>query len=71
MDWKRLIMLWHNYNTLLINIIGCMDGDTHSNVWVIGEDTIRLDELIADYYRHLRVHVQHFENRLHEIGGQN
>ncbi len=71
MDWKRLIMLWHNYNYLLISIIGSMDSKSFSNVWVKGEETIQLDELITDYYRHLRVHVQHFEDRLKEIGGEN
>jgi hypothetical protein len=69
MDWKRLIMLWHSYNCILISIIENMDSSTYTNVWVKGEETIRLDELIIDYYRHMRLHVQHFESRLKEIGG--
>ena len=69
MNWNRLILLWYNYNCILINIIECMDSNSFSNVWAKDEDAIRLDELVADYYRHLRVHVQHFENRLREIGG--
>jgi hypothetical protein len=68
MNWNRLILLWHNYNCVLLNIIENMDGGAYSNVWVKGEDTIQLDELVVDYYRHMRAHRQHFEERLKEVG---
>lgn len=68
MSWSRLILLWHNYNCILLDIIANMDSSSFANVWVKGEDVIKLDELVVDYYRHLRVHLQHFENRLKEIG---
>lgn len=70
MNWNRLILLWHNYNCVLIDIIDNMDENAYQNVWTKnGEEAIPLVELVIDYYRHLRVHVQHFENRLKEVGG--
>lgn len=70
MSWGTLVSLWHSYNCVLISIIEHIDSNTYSNVWVKGETVIKLDELIVDYYRHLRVHVQQFEDRLKEIGEQ-
>lgn len=69
MNWSRIVLLWHNYNCMLINIIECVADSSLANVWVKSEDVIPLENLIIDYYRHMKVHMEQFENRLKEIGG--
>lgn len=70
MDWNVLVALWYHYNLLLINIIENMNIETYGNVWVKDEDTIKLDELIEDYYKHLAYHIGHFTNRVKELAGR-
>ena len=67
MDWSVLISLWYNYNALLLNIIENIDVAVYNNVWVKGEDALPLELLINDYFKHLGLHVEHFENRQKEL----
>lgn len=70
MNWSRIVLLWHNYNCMLINIIGCIESGSLSNVWVKGEDeVITLEALIVAYYRHMEVHIKQFDDRLKETEG--
>ena len=70
MNWSRIVLLWHNYNCMLINIIGCIGDDSLSNVWVKGEDdVITLEALIFDYYRHMEFHIKQFRDKLRETEG--
>ena len=32
MNWGRIVLLWHNYNCILINVIGCIENSSLSNV---------------------------------------
>lgn len=67
MNWDVLVTLWYNYNCLLLHIIENTDEIMLGNVWVKGEDTIPLEQLINDYYKHLELHMKHFNNRREEL----
>jgi hypothetical protein len=67
MDWSVLISLWYNYNALLLYIVENTDVAVYGNVWVKGEIAIPLEQLINDYYKHLGLHIEHFDNRLKEV----
>jgi hypothetical protein len=67
MNWSVLISLWYNYNVLLLNIVENTDTAVYGNVWVKGEIAIPLEQLINDYYKHVILHIEHFENRRIEI----
>lgn len=69
MNWSSIVLLWHNYNCMLINIIECVDNNYFSNVWVKGEETISFERLIIDYYSHIKLHIEQLENRLREVEG--
>ncbi|OPX41925.1 DinB superfamily protein [Ruminiclostridium hungatei] len=67
MDWELLVSLWYSYNCMLINIIDSIEGDQLDNVWLKGEEEIPLREIIHQYYRHLELHMEHFNSRLGEL----
>lgn len=67
MEWELLIKLWHNYNLALLNIIENIDKKVLSNEWVGTDIKISLEDLIIDYYRHLKVHIEHFTERQSEL----
>jgi len=69
MDWDRLITLWYSYNGLLLHIIENIEEAKYKNVWVNGQAYITLEELIYDYYRHLNLHIEHFNKRMGELEG--
>ncbi len=67
MNWGMLISLWYNYNLLLLNIINEIDSSKLENVWIKDEAAIPLSELITHYFRHLELHIEHFNTRLVEV----
>lgn len=69
MTWDVLVALWYNYNCLLLHVIENADETTLGNVWVKGEDAIPLKQLINDYYKHMELHIEHFNNRREELPG--
>lgn len=69
MIWDVLVALWYNYNCLLLHVIENVDETTLGNVWVKGEDAIPLKQLINDYYKHMELHIEHFNNRREELPG--
>ncbi len=66
MNWELLVSLWYNYNCMLINVIKGIDSDKLQNVWIKNEEAISLEEIIHHYYRHLELHMEHFNDRLRE-----
>ncbi|MDP4092018.1 MAG: DinB family protein [Bacillota bacterium] len=70
LDWNTLIDLWRNYNYLILNVINNMNQTSLENVWVVGEETITLEELVIDYYKHLGIHIEHFRKRVADIEGK-
>jgi len=67
MDWKEITALWYSYNCILLSVIGNMDEKAADNVWKTGEKELSLGFLVKDYYRHLKWHMDQFENRLNEV----
>ena len=69
MNWSKIVLLWYNYNCMLIDIIECVDTNSFSNVWVKCETAISFERLVIDYYGHIKLHIEQFENRLREAEG--
>jgi hypothetical protein len=67
MNCNVLVKLWYNYNCLLLHVIENADETTLENVWIKSEDAIPLEQLINDYYKHLELHIEHFNNRQEEL----
>jgi len=67
MDWKDITTLWYSYNCMLLNVIDNIDEKAAYNVWKTGETELSLDFLVNDYFRHMKWHIEQFENRLNEI----
>ncbi len=67
MNWDVLVTLWYNYNCVLLHIIENTDDIMLGNVWVESKDTISLEQLINDYYKHLELHMEHFNKRREEL----
>lgn len=62
-DWDDLLALWRHFNLHLARIIRTVDLQCIDHIWVIDEDTtITLGELMTDYLRHLKDHLQHIKN---------
>jgi len=67
LPWTTLIALWESYNALLLHLAASARPECLGNVWETPEGPRTLEFLIADYYRHLRDHTEHFRNRLAEL----
>ncbi len=67
MAWELVVSHWYSYNCILINIIEGIEDAQLDNVWVNGEEEIPLREIIHQYYRHLELHMEHFNGRLGEL----
>lgn len=67
MAWELVVSHWYSYNCILINIIEGIEDDRLDNIWVNGEEEIPLREIIHQYYRHLELHMEHFNSRLGEL----
>ena len=63
--WEDLIALWQHFNFHLARIIRTVDERCIDHIWVVNEDTsITLGELMIDYLRHLKTHLQQIRERL-------
>ena len=61
-DWNNLIQLWKYANIHYAHIIGNVDNSKLSNVWHYNEKkTISLEEMITDYLRHLKLHLDEID----------
>jgi hypothetical protein len=67
LPWETLLALWESYNALLLHLAAEVRSECLSNVWQTPEGPRTLEFLIADYYRHLRDHAEHFRRRLAEL----
>ncbi len=67
LDWNVLVTLWYQYNVLLLHIIENIDETELKNVWVRNQETLSLEFLVNDYYRHLEYHIEHFSKRRDEL----
>ncbi len=65
--WPLLIQLWTCSNLHLLHVIGCVDEAAISNIWIsaLGQE-ITLFEMIVDYPRHLKLHLDEIDALLAE-----
>jgi hypothetical protein len=70
LPWPTLTALWESYNELLLHLAAEAEARVEclSHVWETPEGPRTLEFLIADYYRHLGDHTEHFRRRLAELG---
>jgi hypothetical protein len=66
-DWPTLLYLWINYNRLLLHIIKTLSPGSLKNKWIVEKDTHTLQWLIRDYYRHMRWHIQQYQDRISQL----
>jgi len=63
--WDDLLDLWRYYNLHLAHVIGRVDQKCIDHIWVVNADTsITLGELMTDYLRHLKDHLQQIEQNI-------
>jgi hypothetical protein len=67
LPFSDIALLWRQYNVLLGNIIKKVDESNLENYWELNGDKITLKDLMIDYVRHLKDHLQHFEQVLQEV----
>ncbi|HEX7365127.1 MAG TPA: DinB family protein, partial [Dehalococcoidia bacterium] len=68
MNFADLMLLWKQYNILIGQIIKEVDAGKLENQWINSEgDKNTLLDLMIDYVRHLKDHLQHFEQTLQRI----
>ncbi len=65
--FSLLKILWGSYNLLVLHLAATMPEQTRSNVWNRETGPLTHGFLVADYYRHLQDHVEHYARRLAEI----
>lgn len=66
-DWRTLRELWYAYNLLLLHLVENLDPAALGNLWHVDAQSLSLEELVRDYYRHLAEHLDHFRRRLGEL----
>ncbi len=66
-EWPLIVRLWTCSNLHLAHVIGRVNADALDKVWVsaMGEQ-ITLAAMIADYPRHLRLHLDEIEDLLQD-----
>ena len=70
MNFADIMVLWKQYNILISHVIKGVDESKLENRWQNSEgnkNTLR--DLMTDYLRHLKDHLQHFEQTLEQIKG--
>jgi hypothetical protein len=67
LDFSMLCALWSNYNSLLLNLASSTQDEALGNSWRSGDTSLTLAALIEDYYAHMKLHVDQYEQRLEAI----
>jgi hypothetical protein len=63
--WDDLLALWRYFNLHLARVIRSVNERCIDHIWVVDEDTsITLGELMIDYLRHLKDHLQQIRERI-------
>ena len=63
--WDDLLALWRYFNLHLARVIRTVNERCIYHIWVLDEDTtITLGELMIDYLRHLKDHLQQIRERI-------
>lgn len=64
LKFSDILLLWKQYNILIMNIIKNVKEGALSNYWILDGDKYTLEELIVDYLRHLKEHLEQFDRIL-------
>jgi hypothetical protein len=63
LEWKTLIDLWHQYNSLIAHLVESIPEKDMGNRCVIGWGVVTLGFLIEDYVLHMQHHLDHVLSR--------
>jgi len=67
-SWHALLDLWRFFNLHLAHVIRHVDEACIDRIWAVDEDTfITLGELMTDYLRHLRDHLQQIQENIEAV----
>jgi hypothetical protein len=66
-DYQTLVTLWKTYNALILHLIENMNPATLGHVWRREDKDLSLEALIHDYFAHMELHRNLFEERAQEI----
>ena len=63
--WNDLLALWRYFNLHLARVIRTVNQECIDHIWVVDQDTsITLGELMIDYLRHLKDHLQQINEQI-------
>jgi len=63
--WDDLLALWRYFNLHLARVIRTVNEACSDHIWVVDENTsITLGELMIDYLRHLKDHLQQISEQI-------
>ena len=66
--WDDLLTLWRYFNLHLAIVIKTVNEECIDHIWVVDEDrSITLGELMIDYLRHLKDHLQQIRERIDSV----
>lgn len=65
-NWADLVQLWKYSNLHVIHVINNVDKSKLANTWHYSEvRLISLEEMIIDYLRHLKLHLDEIDELIH------
>lgn len=67
MRFSDILLLWKQYNILMMNVIKNVKEEALNNFWIRDGDKFTLEELIVDYLRHLKEHLEQFDRTLDSL----
>ncbi|MGD8520317.1 MAG: DinB family protein [Desulfobacterales bacterium] len=63
--WDDLLALWQYFNFHIARVIRTVNKECIDHVWIVDENTsITLGELMIDYLRHLKDHLQQIRKQI-------
>jgi hypothetical protein len=66
-DFGHILELWRSFNLYLLHIIRNIEKKYLDNYWDRDGDRITLDDLVVDYFKHMTVHLNMYQERIEEI----
>jgi len=66
-DFLTLATLWSSYNAFLLHLVETTPPSVLKNAWIRPDGPQTLEHLMADYYVHMRAHLDHYAGRLAEV----
>lgn len=61
--------LWASYNKFILHLCSTAPQEALQHCWTNDKGSHSLEFLMADYYDHINLHVDHYRERLAEISG--